>query len=71
MQNGRFARNVLERAERLRDTRVAAQHRAGRGSVTVTDLQTVTGADITAAVAECCAEKHVPVRLAPAVHPLF
>ena len=71
MQNGRFARNVLERAERLRDTRVAAQHRAGRGSVTVTDLQTVTGADIAAAVGECCEEKHVPVRLAPAVHPLF
>jgi hypothetical protein len=28
MQNGRFARNIVERAERLRDSRVAAQHRA-------------------------------------------
>jgi hypothetical protein len=27
MQNGRFARNIVERAERLRDSRVAAQHR--------------------------------------------
>ena len=34
MQNGRFARNVVERAERLRDSRVAAQHRTDRGSVT-------------------------------------
>ena len=30
MQNGRFARNVVERAERLRDSRVAAQHRTER-----------------------------------------
>jgi len=33
MQNGRFARNVVERAERLRDSRVAAQHRTDKGSV--------------------------------------
>ncbi len=66
MQNGRFARNVLERAERLRDSRVAAQHRGGGAAVTVEDLQTVTGTDIAAAVAECCAEKHVPVGLGSA-----
>ena len=41
MQNGRFARNVVERAERLRDSRVAAQHRTDRGSVTVEDLARV------------------------------
>ncbi|OPE46152.1 type VII secretion AAA-ATPase EccA, partial [Mycobacterium intermedium] len=35
MQNGRFARNIVERAERLRDSRVAAQHRSAKGSVTV------------------------------------
>ena len=40
MQNGRFARNVVERAERLRDSRVAAQHRTDKGSVTVEDLET-------------------------------
>ena len=39
MQNGRFARNVVERAERLRDSRVAAQNRTDQGSVTVEDLQ--------------------------------
>ncbi|MCV7192914.1 type VII secretion AAA-ATPase EccA [Mycolicibacterium brumae] len=59
MQNGRFARNVLERAERLRDSRVAAAHRRDRGSVTVEDLQTVTAADVGAAVREACAEKHL------------
>ncbi|MGH3552439.1 MAG: DUF7373 family lipoprotein [Mycobacterium sp.] len=57
MQNGRFARNVVERAERLRDSRVAAQHRTDKGSVTVDDLETLRTQDVTAAVAEACAEK--------------
>lgn len=61
MQNGRFARNVVERAERLRDSRVAAQHRAARGSVTVADLETLRTQDITKAVLDACAEKHVPM----------
>lgn len=59
LQNGRFARNVVERAERLRDSRVAAQHRRDRGSVTVADLETLCSQDIVAAVAAACAEKHV------------
>jgi len=59
MQNGRFARNVVERAERLRDSRVAAQHRTDRGSVTVADLETLRPQDILAAVSDACAEKHV------------
>lgn len=63
MQNGRFARNVVERAERLRDSRVAAMHRISRGSVLVADLQTLRSQDIRAAVAEVCAEKHVPMVL--------
>ena len=63
MQNGRFARNVIERAERLRDSRVAAQNRADRGSVTVEDLETVRTQDVVAAVKDACAEKHVPVDL--------
>nr|WP_246224671.1 type VII secretion AAA-ATPase EccA [Mycolicibacterium anyangense] len=63
MQNGRFARNVVERAERLRDSRVAAQNRTNRGSVTVEDLETLRTQDITAAVLAACAEKHVPVEL--------
>jgi type VII secretion ATPase EccA len=63
MQNGRFARNVVERAERLRDSRVAAQHRSDRGSVTVEDLQALRTQDVTAAVQEACAEKHVPIAL--------
>jgi len=61
MQNGRFARNVIERAERLRDSRVAAQNRADRGSVTVEDLETVRTQDVVAAVKDACAEKHVPI----------
>lgn len=61
MQNGRFARNVIERAERLRDSRVAAQNRSDRGSVTVDDLQTLRPQDVTAAVRDACTEKHVPV----------
>lgn len=63
LQNGRFARNVVERAERLRDSRVAAQHRIDRGSVTVADLETLRAQDIAAAVTAACAEKHVPVQL--------
>ncbi|MCW1957470.1 MAG: type VII secretion AAA-ATPase EccA [Mycobacterium sp.] len=63
MQNGRFARNVVERAERLRDSRVAAQHRTDKGSVTLADLETLRAQDIVAAVADACAEKHVPIAL--------
>jgi type VII secretion ATPase EccA len=63
MQNGRFARNVVERAERLRDSRVAAQNRTDRGSVTVEDLETLRTQDVVAAVADACAEKHVPLQL--------
>ena len=63
MQNGRFARNVVERAERLRDSRVAAQHRTARGSVTVEDLETIRTQDVMAAVRDACAEKHVPIEL--------
>ncbi|HZC93568.1 MAG TPA: type VII secretion AAA-ATPase EccA [Mycobacterium sp.] len=63
MQNGRFARNVVERAERLRDSRVAAQHRTDKGSVTIEDLETLRTQDIVAAVADACAEKHVPIQL--------
>ncbi len=48
MHNGRFARNVVERAERLRDSRVAAQHRVDKGSVTVEDLQTLRTQDVVA-----------------------
>jgi len=61
MQNGRFARNVIERAERLRDSRAATQNRADRGSVTAVDLQMLRTADIATAVAAVCAEKHVPI----------
>lgn len=63
MHNGRFARNVVERAERLRDSRVAAQHRAAGGSVTITDLATLRAEDVAAAVSDACAEKHVPITL--------
>lgn len=63
MQNGRFARNVVERAERLRDSRVAAQNRVEKGSVTVADLQTLRTQDIVAAVEAACSEKHVPIGL--------
>jgi type VII secretion ATPase EccA len=63
MQNGRFARNVVERAERLRDSRVAAQHRSDKGSVTVEDLQALRSSDVIAAVADACAEKHVRIEL--------
>ncbi len=63
MQNGRFARNVVERAERLRDSRVAAQHRSDKGSVTVADLQTLRADDVVTAVIDACAEKHVPIEL--------
>ena len=55
MQNGRFARNVIERAEGFRDTRVVAQKRSGR-TVSVDDLQIITAADIEAAVRSVCSD---------------
>lgn len=61
MQNGRFARNVIERAERLRDSRIAAQHRTDPASVTIDDLELIREEDILTAVREACTEKHVPV----------
>ena len=63
MQNGRFARNIVERAERLRDSRVAAQNRTDRSSITVADLETLRTQDILAAVGEACADKHVPLQI--------
>jgi hypothetical protein len=63
LQNGRFARNVVERAERLRDSRVAAQNRMDHGSVTVADLETLRAHDILAAASDACAEKHIAVGL--------
>lgn len=63
MQNGRFARNVVERAERLRDSRVAAQNRTDRGSITIADLETLRTQDVIAAVADACADKHVTIQL--------
>jgi hypothetical protein len=56
MHNGRFARNVIEEAELARDTRVAAQKRAGR-EVTIDDLKTITAVDIDAAVRAVCDTK--------------
>jgi len=63
LQNGRFARNVVERAERLRDSRVAAQNRSDRGSVTLEDLERLRTRDVLVAVGDVCAEKHVPITL--------
>jgi type VII secretion ATPase EccA len=63
MHNGRFARNVVERAERLRDSRVAAQHRSNKGSVTLEDLQALRAQDVAAAVRDACTEKHVSIEL--------
>jgi len=63
LHNGRFARNVVERAERRRDSRVAAQNRADRASVTIEDLERLRIQDILAAVTEVCVEKHVPIPL--------
>jgi len=55
VQNGRFARNVVERAEGFRDTRVVARKRAGQ-PVTIEDLQIITAADVEAAVRSVCSD---------------
>lgn len=56
LHNGRFARNVIEEAELARDTRVAAQKRAGQ-PVTIDDLKILTAADIESAVRAVCDTK--------------
>ncbi|WP_082109482.1 type VII secretion AAA-ATPase EccA [Mycobacterium sp. UM_Kg1] len=56
MHNGRFARNVIEEAELARDTRLAAQKRAGQ-PVTIDDLKTITAGDIDTAVRCVCSTK--------------
>jgi hypothetical protein len=56
MQNGRFARNIVELAERT-------QEHTDKGSVTVEDLETLRIQDIVGAVTDACAEKHVPLKL--------
>ncbi|NBQ42472.1 MAG: type VII secretion AAA-ATPase EccA [Mycobacteriaceae bacterium] len=69
MHNGRFARNIVERAERLRDSRVAALHRNDPTAVTVADLATLRAADVATAVVDACAEKHVPIDFGLAIPP--
>lgn len=56
MHNGRFARNVIEDAEQIRDSRLVAQKREGR-PVTVEDMKTLTAADVEAAVRAVCRRK--------------
>lgn len=51
MSNGRFARNVLERAEKLRDSRLAAMRRSGERP-TRDQLQLITAEDIQTAVVQ-------------------
>jgi hypothetical protein len=54
---------IAVRAERRRDSRVAAQNRADRASVTIEDLERLRIQDILAAVTEVCVEKHLPIPL--------
>lgn len=53
MHNGRFARNVIERAEKHRSTRLAAKKREG-GQISVEDLKTLTAEDVEKAVRAVC-----------------
>ena len=53
----------IVQAINFHDSRVAAQHRTDRGSVTIEDLETLRTQDIIAAVTDACAEKHVPLQL--------
>ena len=55
MQNGRFARNVIERSEKVRDRRLVARKRAGE-QVSVEDLKVIIAADITEAVRAVCSD---------------
>jgi hypothetical protein len=40
---------------------VAVQNRADQGSVTIDDLERLRAADVIAAVADLCSEKHVGI----------
>jgi len=57
MQNGRFSRNVIERAERIRDSRIAARYRTDKSSVSRRDLAMLSAEDIRSAAGAACAEK--------------
>ncbi len=56
MHNGRFARNILEGAELLRDSRIVAMNRAGE-KPTREQLQTIIGADLEVAIRQQCDPK--------------
>jgi type VII secretion ATPase EccA len=63
LHNGRFARNVLERAEKKRDSRTAPKIRADPDSVSDEDLTTLQVDDITAALQEVLSDKDPPITL--------
>lgn len=59
VQNGRFARNVIEKAEGYRESRISRQAVTDPDSLTDDDLCTVTRDDIDPAIAKACDERHI------------
>lgn len=64
VQNGRFARNVIEKAEGYREPRLSVQAVTAPDSLTDDDLRTVTVADIVPAIAKVCDEFHIDLNRA-------
>lgn len=59
MGNGRFIRNVVERAEDNREGRLAFSLEIDPDKVSDDDLKTITATDLRTALIAVCAEKHI------------
>jgi type VII secretion ATPase EccA len=62
VHNGRFARNVVEKAEQRRDSRIARQvTNSADTEVGDDELKTIRREDIRAALVDACAERHISI----------
>lgn len=61
VQNGRFARNVIEKAEEYRESRISKLLLTNPGEVTDDVLTTVTAADIRPALVDACSFRNITI----------
>jgi len=59
LHNGRFARNVIENAEKYRESRLSAHAVTAPDNLTDDDLRTITIDDIMPAIRDACDRRHI------------